>query len=155
MEDRLIGIKSRETYECPAACSIIEAHKELERLTLTIEQNLFKPFIEAKWTEMAYFGLWFEPLMKDLEAFINETQKSVSGLVRLKLYKGSVQVVGRESPHSLYHHGLATYNKGDLFDHTAAEGFIKIWGLPSVVACKRNKKVGKKKKAKRGKKRKR
>jgi argininosuccinate synthase len=146
MEDRLIGIKSRETYECPAALTILEAHRELERLTLTIEQNLFKPIVEAKWTEMAYFGLWFEPLMKDLEAFINETQKSVSGLVKLKLYKGSVMVVGRESPHSLYHHGLATYDKGDLFDHAAAEGFIKIWGLPSVVASRRSRKVAKERK---------
>jgi len=145
MEDRLIGIKSRETYECPAAVTILEAHKELERLTLTIEQNLFKPTIEGKWTEMAYFGLWYEPLMKDLEAFVDETQKNVSGIVRLKLYKGQAMVVGRESAHSLYHHGLSTYDDSDEFDHSAAEGFIKIWGLPSVVAGKRNDNLSKKK----------
>lgn len=137
MEDRLVGIKSREVYECPAATVIFEAHKDLERLTLTREENLFKEAMDSKWAQLAYYGLWYEPLKKDLDAFINETQKVVSGRVRVKLYKGSCMVVGRDSVFSLYDHGLATYDETDRFDHRAAEGFIKLWGLPSQVAGKR------------------
>jgi len=140
IEDRLVGIKSRETYECPAAAVILEAHKELERLTLTREQNLFKEVVDSKWAQLVYFGLWHEPLKADLEAYINESQKVVNGTVRVKLYKGSATVVGRKSPNSLYNTKLATYGKGDLFDHTSAEGFTKIWGLSSEVAGGRRKK---------------
>jgi len=140
IEDRLVGIKSREVYECPAATIILEAHEDLERMTLTREENLFKEMIDSKWTQLAYFGLWYEPLKEDLEAFINQTQKVVTGKVKVKLYKGHCTVVGRESPYSLYDYGLATYDETDKFDHKAAEGFIKLWGLPSQVAGKRRKK---------------
>jgi len=140
MEDRLVGIKSREVYECPASVILIEAHKDLESLVLTREQKLFKEMIDSKWAQMTYFGQWYEPLMEDLNSFIDSTQKYVTGNVKVKLFKGHAQVVGRESPYSLYETNLATYGKTDAFDHTAAEGFIKIWGLPSVVAGKRKKK---------------
>jgi len=140
IEDRLVGIKSRETYECPAATVILEAHKELERLTMTREQIAFKEMVDSKWAQLVYYGLWHEPLRYDLDAFIENSQKMVSGEVKLKLFKGSATVVGRKSPNSLYDMGLATYDKGDLFDHTAAEGFIKLWGLPSEVSGKRYKK---------------
>lgn len=138
IEDRLVGIKSREVYECPAAVIIITAHKELERLTLTREENLFKEIIDSKWAQMAYFGQWYDPLKNDLDAFINKTQDVVSGNVRIKLHKGNAVVVGRESPNSLYDMGLATYNKGDKFSHKDAEGFTKIWGLPSEISGKRS-----------------
>jgi len=139
MEDRLVGIKTRETYECPAATVILKAHRELERLTLTREQNLFKPILDNKWTELVYFGLWHEPLKEDIEAFITSTQEYVTGKVKLKLYKGSATIVGRESPHSLYDYALATYDKSDEFDQAHAEGFIEFWGLPSKIAGKRKK----------------
>lgn len=137
IEDRVIGIKSRETYECPAAVVIIEAHKELERMTLTRDQLLYKEGVDAKWAQLVYFGLWFEPLRDDLEAFIDSSQRFVSGNVKLKLFKGGVHVVGRESKQSLYDIGLASYSGKDIFDSKAAEGFIKLWGLPSKIAGKR------------------
>ena len=137
IEDRVIGIKSRETYECPAAVVIIEAHKELERMTLTRDQLLYKEGVDAKWAQLVYFGLWFEPLRDDLEAFIDSSQRFVSGNVKLKLYKGGVHVVGRESKQSLYDIGLASYSGKDIFDSKAAEGFIKLWGMPSKIAGKR------------------
>ena len=140
IEDRLVGIKSRETYECPAATVILEAHKELERLTLSREENLFKEIVDGKWSQMVYFGLWFEPLRYDLDAFIGKTQEVVSGTVRVKLYKGSAVVVGRKSPESLYDKSLATYEAGDAFDHTCGAGFTKVWGLPSEVAGRRRRK---------------
>ena len=140
IEDRLIGIKSREVYECPAAVIILEAHKELERLTLTREENLFKGLIEDKWAQLVYFGQWMEPLREDLDAFIDVSQEMVSGTVRLKLYKGCVSVVGRRSVNSLYDLGLATYDKGDLFNHKLAEGFLKLWGLPTEIAGRRRSK---------------
>jgi len=140
IEDRLVGIKSREIYECPAATIILEAHKDLERLTLTREEILFKELVDSKWAQLAYFGQWYEPLMHDLNSFIAKTQEQVSGVVRMKLYKGSAKVVGRESENSLYDLGLATYDKADKFDHKLAEGFIKLWGLPSEIASRRGRK---------------
>jgi argininosuccinate synthase len=137
IEDRVVGIKSRETYECPAATVILEAHKELERLTLTREQLLFKETVDAKWAQLVYFGLWFEPLREDLQAYIEKNQRFVEGDVRMKLYKGRASVVGRKSPYSLYDLGLASYSKGDCFDAKAAEGFIKLWGLASKLAGRR------------------
>lgn len=134
IEDRLVGIKSREVYECPAATIILAAHKELERLTLTREENLFKEIIDSKWAQIAYFGQWYDPLKNDLDAFINKTQDVVSGNVRIKLHKGNSIIVGRKSPNSLYDMGLATYNKEDKFDHRTAEGFIKLWGLQSEIS---------------------
>ncbi len=139
IEDRLVGIKSREIYECPAASILIEAHEDLERLTLSREEKLFKEIVDSKWAQVAYFGQWYEPLKKDLDSFINETQKVVSGTVKLKLYKGNASVVGRKSPNSLYDLGLATYDRKDVFDHKLAEGFVRLWGLPSELAHKKRK----------------
>jgi argininosuccinate synthase len=133
VENRLVGIKSREVYECPAAITLITAHRELEHLTLTRDVARFKPAIEQKWAELAYDGLWFSPLKLALDAFVEETQKFVTGNVRVKLYKGTVVATGRESEHSLYNEQLATYSTDDTFDHQAAVGFIKLWGLPTHI----------------------
>ncbi|WP_407272690.1 argininosuccinate synthase [Radiobacillus sp. PE A8.2] len=133
VENRLVGIKSREIYECPAALTLIAAHQELEALTLTREVSQFKPTIEHKLAQCVYDGLWYSPLTDGLKAFIEQTQQYVSGTVKVKLYKGHAQVIGRESANSLYDFDLATYNKEDQFDHDAALGFIKLWGLPTKV----------------------
>ena len=139
----LVGIKSREVYECPAAMTLITAHKELEDLTLVKEVAHFKPVIEKKLTEIIYEGLWFSPLTTALKAFLEETQKFVTGTVRVKLFKGHAIVEGRKSEYSLYDENLATYTSDDEFDHTAAVGFIKLWGLPTKVQSivQTNKKV--------------
>lgn len=133
VENRLVGIKSREVYECPAAITLITAHRELEYLTLTRDVARFKPSIEQKWAELAYDGLWFSPLKSALDAFVDETQKFVTGNVRVRLYKGTAVVTGRESEYSLYNEQLATYSTDDTFDHQAAVGFIKLWGLPTHI----------------------
>ncbi|KIL43840.1 argininosuccinate synthase [Jeotgalibacillus soli] len=133
VENRLVGIKSREVYECPGAMTLIKAHKELEDLTLVKEMAHFKPVIEKKITEMIYEGLWFSPLTPALQAFLKETQQYVNGVVRVKLFKGHAIVEGRKSPNSLYDEKLATYTSDDEFDHSAAVGFIKLWGLPTKV----------------------
>ncbi len=138
LENRLVGIKSREIYEAPAAVVLTAAHRELERATLPRETAHFKPQLEQKYAELAYFGLWYSPLKQALDAFIEETQKTVTGTVRLKLFKGGATVVGRQSPASLYDLGLATYDTDDAFDHDAAEGFISIWGLPTRVNARVN-----------------
>jgi len=129
IENRLVGIKSREVYEAPAALALIMAHKDLEDITLERELAHFKYGVEQKYAEMIYYGLWFSPLRESLDAFINETQKVVNGTVRLKFFKGSCQVVGRKSPNALYEKALATYEAGDKFAHPAAAGFNKIFGL--------------------------
>ncbi|WNB93149.1 argininosuccinate synthase [Bacillus sp. NEB1478] len=134
VENRLVGIKSREVYECPAATTLIKAHKELEDLTLVKEVAHFKPIIEKKMTELIYEGLWFSPLTASLKAFLNETQSFVTGTVRVKLFKGHAIVEGRKSPFSLYDEKLATYTSEDMFDHGAAKGFISLWGLPTKVS---------------------
>lgn len=134
MEDRLVGIKSREVYECPAAIVLIEAHKDLEKMVLTRHEVLFKQHIDAEWAYLVYAGLWMDPLKEDLDAFINKTQERVTGEVRVKLFKGSVQVVGRSSPYSLYDINLATYNIDTTFDQSFSAGFIELWGLPTKVA---------------------
>ena len=138
VEDRLVGIKSRETYECPAAITIITAHKAIEAMTLQREVLDFKRGIEQKFTRMVYDGQWFGGLREPLNAFIDKTQEYVNGTVRVKLFKGSVTVVGRKSPTSLYDVGLATYSKDtvDTFDHKAAMGFIYVWGLPDQTAAR-------------------
>ncbi|MCM3215079.1 argininosuccinate synthase [Niallia taxi] len=143
VENRLVGIKSREVYECPGAITLIKAHKELEDITLVKEVAHFKPVIEKKITEVIYEGLWFSPLTKALQAFLQETQKNVTGTVRVKLFKGHSIVEGRKSPNSLYDEKLATYTSDDEFDHAAAVGFIKLWGLPTKVQSivENNKKV--------------
>lgn len=142
VENRLVGIKSREVYEAPAAMTLIKAHKELEDITLVKDVAHFKPIIELKLSELIYNGLWFSPLRNALEAFLAETQKTVTGTVRVKLFKGHAIVEGRKSEYSLYDEKLATYTKDDEFDHDAAVGFIKIFGLPTAVnSIVNNKKV--------------
>lgn len=144
VENRLVGIKSREIYEAPAAVTLINAHQELEALTLPREVAEFKPIVEQKLAQAVYYGLWYSPLTEALQAFIEKTQEHVSGTVKVKLYKGHAQVVGRESANSLYDFDLATYNKADAFDHDAALGFIKLWGLPTQVHASVNGPQGKK-----------
>jgi argininosuccinate synthase len=135
VEDRLVGIKSREVYECPAATVIIEAHKDLEKLVLTRHELAFKAGVEREWAWLVYSGLWLEPLRLALDRFISATQHRVTGNVRLKLYKGSARVVGRSSDYSVYDMGLATYGRGSTFDQKSAVGFIELWGLQSRVAA--------------------
>jgi len=130
VENRLVGIKSREVYEAPAAVTLHFAHRELERLTLDKEVMHYKAKMAHDYATLIYNGLWFTPLRGAYDAFINETQKVVNGLVKVKLYKGNVDIAGRTSPNSLYDTGLATYTVEDKFDHKASEGFIKIFSLP-------------------------
>jgi argininosuccinate synthase len=134
VENRLVGIKSREVYECPAAITLLKAHKELEDLTLVKEVAHFKPVIEMKLTELIYNGLWFSPLKDALLGFLKETQTYVTGTVRVKLFKGHAIVEGRKSAYSLYDEKLATYTTDDSFDHQAAVGFISLYGLPTKVS---------------------
>lgn len=141
IENRLVGIKSREVYECPAAVTLIKAHKELEDLTFVREVAHFKPIIEQKISETIYNGLWFSPLTEALVAFLKSTQKFVNGTIRVKLFKGHAIIEGRKSPNSLYDENLATYTSSDTFDQDAAVGFIKLWGLPTKVSAEVNSKV--------------
>ncbi len=129
VENRRVGIKSRETYECPAAMALLLAHSDLEDLTLERDVHHEKVRLEPRWAELVYDGLWFSPLKQALDAFFNETQKHVTGEVRLRLDQGRCWVVGRRSPVSLYDHGLATYDASDTFRHQDAEGFVRLWGL--------------------------
>ena len=133
IENRLVGIKSREIYETPALSALILAHRDLETLTLTAQVTQYKRGIEQTYSQLVYNGLWFSPLKSALDAFIDQTQERVSGTVRLKLFKGSAMVVGRQSDNALYSEELATYGADDKFDHRSAEGFIYVWGLPSRV----------------------
>jgi len=133
VENRLVGIKSREIYECPGAVTLLTAHKEIEDLTLVREVAHFKPIIENELSNLIYNALWFSPATQALIAYIKETQKVVNGTVKVKLYKGSAQVVARKSPNSLYDENLATYTSADTFDQDAAVGFIKLWGLPTKI----------------------
>lgn len=130
IENRLVGIKSREIYEAPAAAILHYAHRELETLVLDRETAHYKEEVSLKYAELIYYGLWYSKLRISLDRFIEETQKNVSGTVRLKLYKGNCIAAGRKSPYSLYKQKLATYSKGDMFDQKLAEGFIKIFGMP-------------------------
>jgi len=134
IEDRVVGIKSREVYEAPAATCIIEAHKDLEKLTLTKHELRFKQIVDEQWSWLAYSGLWLDPLKIDLDRFIDATQERVCGKVRVKMYKGSLRVVGRESKYSLYEPKLATYSAGSKFDQSLAKGFVELWGLQSIIA---------------------
>ncbi|MEW6027052.1 MAG: argininosuccinate synthase [Planctomycetota bacterium] len=129
IENRLVGIKSREVYECPAGTVLHKAHQALESMCLTRDTAHFKKLIEQKYSELVYYGLWFSPLREALDAFVDNTQQTVTGKVRMKLYKGTCVAVGRQSPFSLYNVKLATYEAGDTFNHKAAEGFIHLWGL--------------------------
>ena len=129
IEDRVVGIKSREIYECPAAIVLIEAHKDLEKMVLTRHEVLFKQQVDAQWTFLAYAGLWMDPLKEDLDAFITKSQENVTGEVRVKLYKGTAQIVGRSSPMSLYDQNLVNYNIKTGFNQAYSKGFIELWGL--------------------------
>lgn len=133
VENRLVGIKSREIYECPGAVTLLAAHKEIEDLTLVREVSHFKPIMENELSNLIYNALWFSPATKAIMAYIKETQKVVNGTAKVKLYKGSARVVARKSPNSLYDENLATYTAADNFDQDAAIGFIKLWGLPTQV----------------------
>jgi len=144
IEDRLVGIKSREVYECPAATVIIEAHKDLEKLVLTRHELSFKQEVDALWAYLTYTGLWMDPLKDDLDAFVDKTQECVCGEVKAKLYKGSLRIVGRSSSMSLYDKDLATYNIDTTFDQSFSAGFIELWGLPTRVANALKKKAERK-----------
>ncbi|MCK4402186.1 MAG: argininosuccinate synthase [Dehalococcoidia bacterium] len=130
VENRLVGIKSREVYEAPAATVLLKAHQALEDLVLTKEQLRFKAKVASEYADLIYNGLWFTGLRQDLAAYVESSQRYVTGIVKVKLYKGNCQIVGRKSPYSLYNFSLATYDKGDVFDQSASPGFIHIWGLP-------------------------
>ncbi|HLI45658.1 MAG TPA: hypothetical protein VKU94_00515, partial [Geobacterales bacterium] len=134
MEDRAIGFKSREVYECPAATCLIEAHSELEKLILNRNQLFFKKLVEKEWSWLVYAGLWADPLRRNLEAFIDSTQDFATGKVTLKLYKGGYRIVSRSSQYSGYDLNIATYSFKSIFDQKNALGFIEIWGLPTILS---------------------
>jgi argininosuccinate synthase len=141
IENRVVGIKSREIYEAPALMVLIKAHEDLESLTLTSDVTHYKrAHIDEVYSRLIYEGLWFSPLKNALDAFINETQKRVSGTIRVKFFKGNATIVGRRSPYSLYDAELSTYGVDDQFDHKAAEGFIYVWGLSTRVWAEKHRK---------------
>jgi len=133
LENRLVGIKSREVYECPAALILLTAYREIENMVLPREVLHFKPHLEEQYAQVVYEGLWHSLLREALDAFMSKLARKATGEVRFKLYKGNLQVIGRRSENSLYDFAMATYDKGDLFDHKASEGFIKLWGLPTKI----------------------
>lgn len=139
IEDRVVGIKTRELYEAPAALTILAAHKDLEQLVLTKHELRFKQIVDDQWSWLIYSGLWFDPLREDLDKFIEATQIRVTGKVRMKLQKGSAKVVGRKSKNSLYRQILATYASDSIFDQNLAKGFIELWGMETVIANKLSK----------------
>lgn len=139
VENRLVGIKSREIYETPALLVLIQAHRDLESLTLTADVTHYKRGIEETYSQIIYNGLWYSPLKAALDAFVLQTQERVTGVVRVKLFKGNATIVGRKSENSLYSFDLATYGSDDQFDHKAAEGFIYVWGLPTRVWSQKGK----------------
>ena len=138
VEDRLVGIKSREVYEAPGAMVLITAHQELESVTVERDQARFKRTVDQRWGELAYDGLWFSPLRRSLDAFVSSTQQHVTGEIRLTLHGGRAVPTGRRSPASLYDFNLATYDEGDSFDQSLAKGFVELWGLPSKIAARRD-----------------
>jgi argininosuccinate synthase len=142
VEDRLVGIKSREVYEAPGAIALITAHQELEAVTVERDQARFKKSVDQRWGELVYDGLWFSPLKESLDAFIADTQRYVSGEIRMTLHGGRATVTGRRSDASLYDFSLATYDEGDLFDQSLAKGFVQLWGLPSRLASARDARLG-------------
>ncbi|WP_346534862.1 argininosuccinate synthase [Micromonospora sp. DPT] len=142
VEDRLVGIKSREVYEAPGAIALITAHQELEAVTVERDLARFKRGVDQRWGELVYDGLWFSPLKNSLDAFIDDAQRHVSGEVRLTLHGGRATVTGRRSEASLYDFGMATYDTGDTFDQSLAKGFVQLWGLPSKMAAARDARLG-------------
>jgi argininosuccinate synthase len=143
VEDRLVGIKSREVYEAPGATALITAHQELENVTVERDVARFKRGVDQRWGELVYDGLWYSPLKHALDAFIEDTQRYVSGEVRMVLHGGRATVTGRRSESSLYDFSLATYDEGDMFDQSLAKGFVDLWGLPSRLAAARDARLGK------------
>ncbi|MEV4718528.1 argininosuccinate synthase [Micromonospora noduli] len=142
VEDRLVGIKSREVYEAPGAIALITAHQELEAVTVERDLARFKKGVDQRWGELVYDGLWFSPLKDSLDAFIDDAQRHVSGEVRMILHGGRATVTGRRSEASLYDFGMATYDTGDTFDQSLAKGFVQLWGLPSRMAAARDARLG-------------
>jgi argininosuccinate synthase len=142
VEDRLVGIKSREVYEAPGAIALITAHMELENVTVERDLARFKRSVDQRWSELVYDGLWFSPLKRSLDAFIADAQKHVTGEIRMTLHGGRAVVTGRRSAASLYDFGLATYDAGDTFDQSLARGFVELWGLPSRMAAARDTRLG-------------
>jgi len=143
VEDRLVGIKSREVYEAPGALALITAHQELENVTVERDVARFKRGVDQRWGELVYDGLWYSPLKHALDAFIDDTQRYVSGEIRMVLHSGRATVTGRRSEASLYDFSLATYDEGDMFDQSLAKGFVELWGLPSRLAAARDARFGK------------
>jgi argininosuccinate synthase len=137
VENRLVGIKSREIYEAPAATLLHTAHRELQKLVSSRDLDRVARLVSDHYADLIYNGLWFTPLREALDAFVDKAQERVTGVVRLKLFKGDCHIVGRKSPCALYDQGLATYEAGDTFDHGAALGFIKIYGLPAEIAARK------------------
>jgi argininosuccinate synthase len=142
VEDRLVGIKSREIYEAPGAIALLAAHSEIESVCMELDLARFKRSVEQRWTELVYDGLWFSPLKAALDAFLAQASRHVTGDVRLRLHGGQAVVTGRRSPVSLYDYGLATYDTGDTFDQALSKGFVELWGLPSKVAAMRDRRAG-------------
>lgn len=138
MEDRLVGIKSRELYEAPGAIALITAHEDLENFCLEREQHRIKRDVDKRWSELVYDAQWYSPAVHSLNAFIEDSQRYVNGRIRIVLHGGRAVVVGRQSDSSLYDYALATYESGDRFDQSAATGFIELYGLPSRVAAARD-----------------
>jgi argininosuccinate synthase len=141
VEDRLVGIKSREVYECPGPIALIEAHQHLEDLTVEKDAARFKRSVEQRWSELVYDGLWFSPLKRALDAFVEEASAQVTGEIRMTLHGGRATVTGRRSAASLYDYNLATYDEGDTFDQRLAKGFVELWGMPSRIAAGRDQRL--------------
>jgi argininosuccinate synthase len=141
VEDRLVGIKSREVYECPGPIALIEAHSHLEDLTVEKDAARFKRSVEQRWSELVYDGLWFSPLKRALDAFVEEVSAQVTGEIRMTLHGGRATVTGRRSAASLYDYNLATYDEGDTFDQRLAKGFVELWGMPSRIAAGRDQRL--------------
>jgi len=141
VENRLVGIKSREIYEAPAATVLLKAHAALQNLVLTKDQLRFKALVATQYSDLIYNGLWFSGLRHNLAAYVEDTQRFVTGMVRLKLHHGTCSVVGRKSPHSLYDVSLATYDKGDTFDQSDSPGFIRLWGLPARIQARAQREI--------------
>jgi argininosuccinate synthase len=141
VEDRLVGIKSREVYEAPGAIALITAHQELENVTVERDLARFKRTVGQRWTELVYDGLWYSPLKRALDSFVASSQEHVSGEIRMTLHGGRATVTGRRSDASLYDFNLATYDTGDTFDQGLAKGFVQLWGMPSKLAAARDQRV--------------
>jgi argininosuccinate synthase len=141
VEDRLVGIKSREVYECPGAIALITAHQELESVTVEKDLGRFKHAVEQRWAELVYDGLWFSPLKRSLDAFVDDASLNVTGDVRMTLHGGRAVVTGRRSPASLYDYNLATYDADDEFDQSLSKGFVELWGMPTRIAARRDQRL--------------